>query len=123
MLRAVGDDDHALARGGDDLLPQESPAAALDQAQVVVELVGAVDRQVEVGRLVEGRQGNALALRLVAGRLGGGNAHDLQAAPHALADGGDEMRRRRAGAEAQPHAVGDELGSPFGRSALEIVAH
>ena len=36
-LRAVGDHDHAPARGGDDLLAQERPAAALDEPQVVVE--------------------------------------------------------------------------------------
>ena len=56
----------------------------------------------------------------VAGRLRGRHADDLQAAAHALAQGGDEMRRRGAGAEAEPHAVGDERGRPFGRRAFEV---
>ena len=37
----------------DDLLPQQRAAAALDQAQVGRDLVGAIDGEVERGRLVE----------------------------------------------------------------------
>ena len=49
-LGGIGDDHHALGRDGHDLLPQQGPPAALDQPQVVVELVGAVDGKIEERR-------------------------------------------------------------------------
>ena len=53
LLGGIGDDDHALGRDGDDLLAQQRAAAALDQAQLAVELVGAVDGEIEERRVVE----------------------------------------------------------------------
>ena len=47
LLRLVGDHHHVARRGGDDLLDQQRTTAALDELVVAVELVGAVDRQVE----------------------------------------------------------------------------
>ena len=45
----VGDDDHACGSRGDDLFPQQCAAAALDQAQVAGNLVGAIDREIQLG--------------------------------------------------------------------------
>ena len=118
---AVGDHDHAPARRRDDLLAQERAAAALDQAQLVVELVGAVDGEVELGRLVERRQRNAFPLGLSPRRLGGRNRDDVEAASHPLAEQRDEMRRRRAAAEPELHAVFDESHGALGGGALEGV--
>ena len=47
LLGRVGDDDHPVASRGDDLLLQKRAAAALDQVQRRIELVRAVDGQVE----------------------------------------------------------------------------
>src|SRR5262249_50980243 len=52
-LAVVGDDDHAGGSGGHDLLAQQGAATALDEGEVRRDLVGAVDGQVERGRLVE----------------------------------------------------------------------
>ena len=108
MLGAVGDHQHAGAGGGDDLLPQMRGTAALDQAKLIVDLVRAVDREIEFGHLVEGRQRNALGGRLNARRLRRRNSHDLQPCPHTLAQRRHEERRRRSRADAKAHSVGDE---------------
>jgi hypothetical protein len=52
-LRFVDDDDLAAAGASDDLLPQKRSAAALDQIQVRIDLVGAVDRQIDHGMCIE----------------------------------------------------------------------
>ena len=72
QLALVGNHDHALRRRRDDLLAQQRAAAALDQAQLVVDLVGAVDGQVEIRLVVERRQrdAEALGLRRVASEVG-----------------------------------------------------
>ena len=49
-LAGVGDDDEAVGRRGDDLLPGVGAAAALDQPPVGSDLVRAVDRDVQFGR-------------------------------------------------------------------------
>src|SRR4051794_7150802 len=119
-LRPVGDHHHATARGGDDLFAQKGPAAALDKAQAAVQLVRAVDGEVEFGRVVERGERDALPLRLGARRLGGRHADDRQPAPHALGQGRDEQRGRRASAEAEPHPVRNERRRALG-GALQIV--
>ena len=53
-----GDEDDLAPRGGgDDPLPRERPAVALDEVELRVDLVGAVDRDVErsAGQLGDGR--------------------------------------------------------------------
>ena len=45
---AIGDDDHPLRRGGDDLLAQQRAAAALDEAEIAVDLIGAIDGKIEL---------------------------------------------------------------------------
>ena len=120
-LSPVGDDDHAPARRGDDLLAQERPAAALDQAQLVVELVGAVDGEVELRDLVERRERHAFALGLIPRRLGGRNRDDREAGPHPRGQQRDERGCRRAGAEPELHAVAHEPDGALGGGALEGV--
>ena len=68
------------------------------------DLVGAVDGQVELGRLVERGQRHAEPLGLGARRLRGRHADDVEAGAHPLGQQLDEMLGGRAGAEAEPHA-------------------
>ena len=56
QLVGGSDDDEATGGGSDDLFAGVGSAAALDQPAVGVDLVGAVDRQVETGDRIEGDQ-------------------------------------------------------------------
>ena len=114
-LRFIGDDDHARRCRGHDLLPQQCAAAALDEAEVGRDLVGAVDRQVKLRRLVQCRQRHADPLGIAPGRVGGRDTNDLQAGTDALAEQFHEMLRRGAGAQAQPHARTDVFEGARGR--------
>ncbi len=105
-------------RRGDDLFAQQGAAAAFDQRQVGPDLVGAVDRQVELRRLVEGGERDAGALGVGAGGLRGRHADDVEAAAHTLAEQFDEMLGGRAGAEAEPHARAHEFEGPGGGGAF-----
>src|SRR6185312_16859162 len=47
-LRLINDDDHPLARACDDLFTQQGPAHPFDEGErAALDLVGAVDRQVD----------------------------------------------------------------------------
>ena len=116
----VGDDDHAGGGRRHDLLAQERAAAALDEAEVGRDLVGAVDREVELGRLVERRQRHARAFGVGARRLRGRHADDVEPAAHALAEQRHEMLRGRAGAEPEPHAGAHEFDRTGGGGMLEF---
>ncbi len=122
LLARVGDDQHAARRCGDNFLAQQRAAAPFDQAQRAVDLVGAVDREVELGRLVERRQRNAELARLARRRLRGRHADDLQSLAHFGADEIDERAGGRAGAEAKPHARPHEGDRPLRRLPLETLA-
>ena len=74
----VGDHDHAIRGRRHDLFPQQRAAAALDQIERGIDLVGAVDGEIEPVDLVERGQRNAALLGLDAGRLRGRHAHHLQ---------------------------------------------
>ena len=111
----IGDDDHARRRGRHDLLPQQCAAATLDEAEIGPDLVGAVDRQVKLRRLVQCRQRHADPLGIAPGRVGGWDTNDLQAGTDALAEQLHEMLRRGARAQAQPHARTDVFEGPSGR--------
>ncbi len=62
----IGDHDEARGCRGDDLFPQQRAATALDQVQIGRDLVGAIDREVELGRLLERGEGDAEAFRIAA---------------------------------------------------------
>ncbi len=89
QLAAVGDADEGATGGGDDLLPGQGATAALDQLQVAVGLVGAIDIEVEFAGGVEIENRDAVTLEALGGGLGAGDgAGDL------VSDGGkqaDEM--------------------------------
>ena len=69
MLAGVGDHDHPGRRGSHDLFPCQRATAAFDETQITVQLIGAVDCQVEPRRLLQGRQGNVEAGGLFVGRF------------------------------------------------------
>src|SRR5262249_50021877 len=87
-----------------NLFAQQRAAAAFDNAEIGANLVGTVDRHVERRRFVERGQRHTELLGLLACCFGGRDAHDPQAATHALRQKLDEMPGRRAGAQAKPHA-------------------
>ncbi len=117
-LGVVGDHHHLVGGGGHDLLAEQRPSTALDQAELIVDLVGAVDSQVQMRRLVEGGERNAEAFGAFPRGLGGGHAQDLQTAGHLLCERIDEPLRRRSRAEPEPHAVEDEIERAQGRGLL-----
>ncbi|MFK4514611.1 hypothetical protein ABIF20_001976 [Bradyrhizobium japonicum] len=82
-----------------------APPPALDQVEVGIDFVGAVDGEVEMVDLIERRQLHTAALGIEARRLRGRYADHFQPGLHALAEQLDEMLGGRAGAEAELHAV------------------
>ena len=119
QLALVGDHHHAVGRGGDDLLAQQRAAAALDQPKLIVDLVGAIDGEIEMRRLVERGERDVEPLGLGARRIGGGDAEHVQALADALAERGDEACRGRAGAKPKPHPVLDEIERGAGRALFQ----
>ena len=73
-----GDHDHLVAGGGDDLFLQQRPAAALDQVEIGIELIRAVDGHVQPFRLVEADDLDAHLAGKLGGTGGGGHALDLE---------------------------------------------
>jgi hypothetical protein len=55
-LAGVGDDDHAFGRRRDDFFAHQRAAAALDEPQRVVEFIGAIDGEIEIGTFVQRRE-------------------------------------------------------------------
>ena len=117
----VGDDDHALGGGGDDFLAQQRAAAALDETQRAVDFVGAVDRQVEFGTIVEGGERNAgSAWACAPSPREVGTPTIDRPALHALAEQIDEMARGRAGSQPELHAGLDKFKRAAGGFALQL---
>ena len=115
-LVEFGDDDHALRGGGDDLLPQQRAAAALDQIELGIDFVGPVDGQIEFRNVVESSERNAERLRLRFCRLRSPDAADIETRFDPLAHEIDELARGRAAAEPELHARSDQLKRPFAAS-------
>ncbi len=119
-LRRVSDDDEALRRGGDDLLARVRAAAALDEPSVGVDLVGAVDRDVEPVELVE-RLDPKPELRSL--RFGRGRGRDAAQVEPSRRQRREQVGDGRSRAEADPRAVLDELrGRLRGRALLGVDA-
>ena len=106
QLGLVDDDDELLGHHLDHLLAEESAAAALDEGEVGVDLVGTVDGDVEDGLLVEGAEGDVERLRLLASALGGGDGDDVLqlAGLELLAEAFDGEVGGGSRAEADDHA-------------------
>jgi hypothetical protein len=123
-FRGVGDHNHPRGSRRHDLLAQQRSAPALDQGQVRGNLVGAVNREVELGRIVERGQLDAAFFRLRARRLGGRHRDHVEAGAHALAQHLDERPGGRSGAEPEPHARLDELeGTGRGVALVGVGVH
>jgi hypothetical protein len=124
-LGLVDDDDEPIAGALDHLLPEQRPAAALDEVEVRVDLVGAVDGEADAGARggVERKQrdpdAGGVGLRLE----GGGNAGDPGQRAHAeeVAQAVQRVRGRGTRAQAQRHAGLHELHRAVRRHALELV--
>ena len=101
----VGDHDHAIRGRRHDLFAQQRAAAALDEVEIGIDFVGAIDRQIEPVDLIQRRQRNAAALGIGARRLRCRHADDLKPGAYPLAKQLDKMLGGRPGAEAELHAV------------------
>src|SRR5439155_11847434 len=101
-----GDQDH-LPRGGrgDDPLSHERAAMALDEIQLAVDLVGAVDRERDVR--LEADEVDAQLAGEARRLLGRGHAADPEPAAHARPERADERAGGAAGAETDDVAVPD----------------
>ena len=123
QLFLVDDDDEAPARRGDDLFAQQGTAQALDQVQrAELDLVGAVDRQVDLLVFGKGRDRNAEPARLRRGALGGRDADDLEPLLDARRQPLDDKGGGRPGAEAEDHAVLDLFDRTQRRRPFQPVA-
>ncbi len=94
-------------RRRDDLLAQHGAAFSLDRAQLRIELVGAVDGQIEPCQRVEGKHRQAGRFRGAAGGERRCDGRHLQARRDPFPERGDGEVRRRAGAKADQHPVLD----------------
>ena len=122
LLGGIGDHDHPVGGGRHDLLLQERAAPALDQVQLGVELVRAVDRDVEPLRLVERDHLDPLLAGERGGSGRGRHAADLQPLlAHPLAEALHQPRSGRARAEPHPHPVLDQVGGAAGGHELGLV--
>ena len=122
QLGIVDDADEAARRGGDDLLAGQCRAAALDETQLRIGLVGAVDVHVEVADRVQIQDFDAVLLQTRRGalrtRYGTPNAH------FARSQRIDEEVHGGAGADAEDVVVGRRKRVPLRRrAASSIGAH
>ena len=113
-LRGVGDHDHPLRGRRDDLLAQQRAAAALDETQLAIDLVGAVDGQIEFGlssSVVSGCPGLGLPAR----RLRGRHADDIEPCLDPRAERVDEQGARSSPYRARASCRGARSRAPFRR--------
>ena len=104
-LRAVGDDDHPVARRGDDLLAQHRTAGALDGVERGVDFVGAIDREVDPGGHLDELDAGLAGAGF--GGEAGGDGLDLKAGANLIGERRDRERGGRAGAEPDDHPGAD----------------
>src|SRR5579871_4645648 len=76
QLRVVDEDEHLLREPSEHLLPEQGPAAALGHGEVGIDLVGAVEHDIELVVLAEGPDREAEAHReLRGGERAGAQGH------------------------------------------------
>jgi hypothetical protein len=120
QLGAINDDHQPAGAARDDPFPQERAARPLEQIAIGVHLVGAVDREIELGVILERRQGNAARQGLPLRRVRRGDAEDLAQDPafEPPADLVDYDPRGRAAAETDDHPRLHEVHRAFSRVPL-----
>lgn len=105
LLGGIGDHQHGAGGSGHDLLAQQGTASALDEVERRVDLIGAIDGQIEDGIALQIGQGDAQFPAEPGRALGGRHATNLKAAGDARAKRPEEGFGRRAGAKTQNHAI------------------
>lgn len=73
----IDDDDEFVRADLDHLFAEEGSASALDEVEVGVDLIRAIDGHVELGVRVEGDEGDAELLGLLLGADRGGDGNDV----------------------------------------------
>src|SRR3989454_4595335 len=101
------EDDLPPGRRGDDPFPHERSAIALDEVQLPIDLVGAVDGEVQLS--LEANEADAELPGEARRLLGRRYAPDTEPVAHGRGEGADERAGRAAGAEADDDAVPDEV--------------
>jgi hypothetical protein len=96
-LAVIGDAEEHVGDGGDDLFAGQRAAAALDQLQRIVGLVGAVHVSVHAVDAVQVVDGDAVTAQSLGARLGAG--HGAVEKPLAARQGVDEAVGGGAGAD------------------------
>ena len=107
QLGTVGNHDHAGRGRGDDLFAQQRAATTLDQCEFRIDLVGAVDGEVEFRHFVERGERHAELHAQGCGAFRRWHARDSHAGCNLLGQKPHELLRSRAGADAEPHAALD----------------
>ena len=107
---------HSLAGGGDDFFAQQRPTVTLNQRQSAeLHFVGAVDGEIDFVDVCESDQRNPEAAGLFGGAFRGRDAGETQSFfRDAAAEFAYEVGGGGAGAEADDHAVLDELRCGLG---------
>src|SRR5437016_13188226 len=110
----VSHEDHLPARRRrDDPLAHQGAPEALHEVEIRRHLVGPVDRERELLRVViERAERDAEAPRLGRRRLGGRYADDMEAAPYTVGEAGEEHGGGMPRAEPDAHPVRDQLEHP-----------
>ena len=103
---------------------QQRAAAALDQAQIVRDFVGAVDGKIKLRGLVQIGERHAQPLGVAAGRFRCGHTDHVEASADPLGQKLDKMLGGRPAAQAKPHARTHEFeGAGGGGTFLSIDIH
>src|SRR5213080_4318904 len=106
-LRVIHDDDELPSRDRHDLFSQERTAAALDEIELRINLIGAVDRQVDRPGILSLKQRNAVVSRQLCSFQGSGHPSNAQPCSDPLAQRQNHEFRSRAGAQADYHPPAD----------------
>ncbi len=123
QFAGVGDADEGLGHGGDNLLAGQGRTAALDQVQVRVGFISAVNVELQVADRVQLVHRNAVALEARGGGFGAGD----RAIERALVQGQgvDEAVGGGAGADADDALVvefrQDEVDGGLGHGLFELI--
>jgi hypothetical protein len=99
--------DEQLGGGGDDFLADQSAAVALDELELRIDFVGAIEGNFQFGHVGEGCQRDAELAGQISGGLRCGHTPYLKASLDALAQGLDERRGGTPRAEAECLTVAD----------------